>query len=221
MIDKVLAILAPHHCCGCQKIGTLLCNDCKYDIIYEPYSRCLSCSKPSNKSGICSECRVAYSQGWCIGERTGVLEQLVNDYKFMRVKAASGTLSELMLEILPDMPTNTVIVPVPTISKHIRQRGYDHTYLIAKEVARRRSISFAQPLVRLTTAAQRGATRSERINQAKLAFGVDGIIQPDATYLLIDDVMTTGATLNYAAKALKAAGASEVWVAIIARSPLD
>jgi len=221
MIDKLLSILAPHYCCGCQKVGSLLCNNCKYNIVSEPYSRCLSCLQPAGTNGICQQCDISYSRGWCVGERSGVLERLINDYKFMRVKVAYGTLAGLLLKTLPDLPKNTIIVPIPTVARHIRQRGYDHTLLIAREIAHRRGHTLAQPLVRLTTATQRSSKRSERIKQAKQAFDVVGTIQPGVPYLLIDDVVTTGATVAYAAKKLQAAGATDVWVAIVARSPLD
>ena len=76
-------------------------------------------------------------------------------------------------------------------------------------------------LQRCTSTVQRGASRSERINQARLAFRGAENTNGDVPYLLVDDIVTTGATLYFAAKTLKSAGANTVWVATIARQPLD
>lgn len=221
MIDKLLSNVAPHICCGCENIGTLLCNNCKYNIVSEPYNHCLGCGRPAGLQGICSNCRLPYSRAWCVGERSGAIEALINDYKFNRAKAGYRSLVDLLLEILPDLPDNMVVVPIPTIPTHIRQRGYDHTLLIAREVARQRNLEIKQLLTRQTSATQRGAHRAERIKQAKQAFALSGDVQSGVPYLIVDDVLTTGATLTYAAKKLREAGATDVWAAIIARSPLD
>jgi predicted amidophosphoribosyltransferase len=76
-------------------------------------------------------------------------------------------------------------------------------------------------LERVTSTKQRQATKTQRIEQAKAAFAVKIAIDPDVPYLLIDDVVTTGATMQYAAQQLKDNGAREIWVAAIARQPLD
>ena len=53
-------------------------------------------------------------------------QKIIDDYKFNRVQAAAGLLSEFLDEALPELPSDAVIVPIPTISKNIRRRGFDH-----------------------------------------------------------------------------------------------
>lgn len=219
MIDDLLSLVAPHHCCGCGQIGTVLCNNCKYNIISEQNPICLVCGRPTKQSWLCSDCVVPYERAWAVGERFGVLQRLIGIYKFERVKTAYLSLSELLSEILPDLPANTVIVPVPTVSGHIRERGYDHMLLIAKGIAKTKELKYQQLLYRKTTTKQRQANASQRLSQAKQAFGIDGAVDPATPYLVIDDVVTTGATIKYATMALKKAGAKHIWVAIIARQP--
>lgn len=221
MIDILLSRIAPHLCCGCGKTGTLLCDDCKYDIISETSSLCVSCGIGTNSKGICQRCDVKYSRAWCVGERSGVLQRLIGDFKFQNMHAAHKPLSLLLLETLDQLPPNTTVVPIPTVPSHIRERGYDHTLLLARQVASRRHIRLQQVLIRNNSTKQRGATRSQRIAQAKSAFKVTGKIDASVPYLLLDDVVTTGATIKYAAEALHQAGATEIWVAVIARQPLD
>jgi predicted amidophosphoribosyltransferase len=119
------------------------------------------------------------------------------------------------------LPRNCIIVPVPTVAAHIRQRGYDHTLLIAKKLAKLQGLPLRRPLYRVTSSKQRGENRENHRVQASKAFAARGVLDPEAIYLLIDDVITTGATLRYAAKALADAGAREIWAGIIARQPLD
>lgn len=217
MIDMALSFIAPHPCCGCGKLQGLLCEDCKYDIISETFSGCIGCGRPVGVSRVCGRCRTPYSRTWCVGERSGILEEIINQYKFERAQEAHKIMADLLVTVLPELPENVIIVPVPTIATHIRQRGYDHTLLLAKALGRRvRRPVAASSLVRITQTKQREASRSVRIAQAKRAFRAKGI-NTSACYLLIDDVVTTGATVKYAAKALKDAGAQDVWVAAIAR----
>jgi ComF family protein len=132
------------------------------------------------------------------------------------MRSGYKSLGDLLLFVLPDLPKDTVIVPVPTISSHVRERGYDHMLLIAKYIAKSRRLECRQLLRRVTNTKQRQSSARQRKAQAKAAFAADAITNCNRPYLLIDDVMTTGATIKYAARALKKAGARNVWVAVIA-----
>ena len=221
MIDTLLSKVAPHLCCGCGKTGTILCDNCKYDINSDVYTQCLACRGPADETGVCHHCMMPYTRAWCVGERSGVLQRLVGDFKFQNIYAAYIPLAQLLDERISELPPNTIIVPIPTVGAHIRERGYDHTYLIAKWIAKRRGLKMQPLLIRVTSTKQRDAGRQQRIEQAKVAFGTSGAINKDAYYLVIDDVVTTGATMQYAAETLRQAGADRVWVAAIARQTLD
>lgn len=222
MIDELLQIVAPHHCSGCGKTGTLLCQNCKYDIISDPFSLCIACGIVlTGQSGICGGCRVPYSRAWCVGARQEALEHLIDTYKFANARSAFKSLAELLDTHLPELPDTVRIVPIPTVASHIRQRGYDHMALIATQFARQRGVGVDPVLSRVTNTRQRSASRRERNKQAKAAFVCTTQLDKNTPYLLIDDVVTTGATLKYAAKALRDQGAQTVWVASISRQTLD
>ncbi len=217
MIDNFLSFVAPHYCCGCGNAGALLCDNCKYNIVYEFKNVCLACGKPCGTTGLCNTCRVPYARAWCVGQRRDVLQRLVGLYKFERARSAYRTLGDLLLQTIPEFPSDTIIIPVPTARSHVWERGYDHTVLLARYVAKCRNLRFEQLLTRATSTTQRHASASERNRQAKAAFAVKGEIIKNTPYVLVDDVMTTGATIKYASQALLDAGASQVWVAIVAR----
>ncbi|MDB5186542.1 MAG: putative amidophosphoribosyltransferase [Candidatus Saccharibacteria bacterium] len=221
MIDTLLSYIAPHLCCGCGKIGALLCDDCKYNINNDASVLCIACGIGASDTGICKTCDVAYTRAWCVGERSGVLQRLIGDYKFQNMYAAYRPLALLLIEHIDQLPSTTVVVPIPTVASHVRERGYDHTLLLAKQVAKHRDIRLRQVITRTNSSRQRGASGVQRVAQAKVAFKVTGKINPAVPYLLIDDVVTTGATIKYAAEALRAAGATQIWVAVIARQLLD
>lgn len=216
MIDYLLGVLAPHHCYGCGKTGCVLCENCIFDIKNEPFERCLVCLAPSLR-GLCQKHRLPYTRAWCVAEREGVLRKVVDDYKFMRVWAAHPTLARLLDETIGVLPEGTIITAVPSIPAHIRQRGYDHAALLARQLAQRREAFYQPVLQRREMTVQRGASRAVRREQAKRAFAISGNVEKDRPYLIIDDVCTTGATVRYAAQALREAGASEVWVAVLVR----
>lgn len=221
MFDHLLAPIAPHLCCGCSKIGSLLCDNCNYNISSEPFERCVSCGSLAGLRGLCESCHLPYSRAWCVGERSGELRRLIDTFKFERVRGAHSPLAKLLSRRIGQLPEDTVLVPIPTIAPHIRQRGYDHALLLAKAVANYQGVPLSKVLCRKSVTRQRGATRVERIAQAEQAFSVRGAMRQDRVYVIIDDIITTGATVKQAAQALREAGAGDVWVAALAWQPLD
>lgn len=220
MIDKMLSVVAPHLCSGCGKIGSPLCDHCKYDIIEKPFLGCIVCGSPTTV-GVCQRHHISYQRAWIVGERKTVSQRLIGNYKFQNMKAAAKTLANLLDECLPDLPTNSVIIPIPTAPAHIRERGYDHLSLIAKYFAFSRGLPIDRLLGRANMATQHHANREKRIEQAQSAFRIVGEVDPTRTYVLVDDVVTTGSTIAEASRLLADAGATVIWVAALARQPLD
>jgi ComF family protein len=219
MLDKALSFIAPHYCCSCDRIGSLLCENCKNYIKDETKIVCLACHRPTFDMWLCKDCKKSYEKGWAVGDREGVLKRLIGLYKFQRAKEAYKILGNLLIDCLPDLPPDTAIVPIPTVPSHVRERGYDHMMLIAKYIANKKSLKLLPILRRKTYTKQRQAGADLRKKQAKLAFGVEGKINSDIPYLILDDVVTTGSTIEYAAKTLKRAGAKRVWAAVVAKQP--
>ncbi len=221
MIDWALSFTAPHHCCGCGIIGTILCDNCKYDIVSESFIGCFVCGGPAplNES-TCGDCNVPYDRAWCVGERSDTLKLLIDTFKFARTRSAYKQLADLLDETVPSLPADTIIVPIPTIPSHIRQRGYDHMLLIARALASKRNLRYEPYLQRASITSQRGAGRSQRASQAASAFTAAPLRNVHVPYLILDDVITTGATFEHAARTLRDAGAENIWAAAIARQPI-
>jgi ComF family protein len=220
MIERLLSVVAPHLCSHCGHIGVPFCENCKKNIIAQEFSVCVLCGR-ANPEGICTHHKADFNQAWVVGFRDGALQRLIGNFKFRNMKAASVELADLMHRRLPTLPADAVLVPIPTTPAHIRERGYDHMLLIARQLARLRRVPVMQVLVRGNTLTQHRANRRQRIKQVKTAFSVRGPLSPDLTYIILDDVVTTGSTIVQAATLLRGAGATKVWVAVTSRQPLD
>lgn len=220
MIDLILRYIAPHHCYGCGSTDCVLCIDCKNYITYESSSSCIACFKNiALASGLCVSCKTFYDRAWYIGEYNGSLKDAIWAYKFNYCKQAYKDFVDLLDSSLPLLPGDIIVTAVPTAPSHIRQRGYDHIELIAKQFAKTRGLKYSRTLHRNGTFRQREANYRLRHKQAKIAYSPK-FVQPKR-YLLIDDVVTTGATINCASKVLLDSGANQVWVAALARQTLD
>jgi ComF family protein len=221
MFDSLISIIAPHLCYECGKIGSILCDNCKYNITMENFESCLICGSLTGLLGACNTCATPYKRAWCVGERSGSLQKIIDSYKFYNNYDAHHILGDLLRARMGILPGTCNIVPVPTVPSHIRQRGYDHAALLAKHIARRSGCTYAPVLKRKTTTVQRGKNKLERQKQAARAFTARASLDSSKIYLIVDDVVTTGATLLSCTRALQEAGATEIWVAAIARQPLD
>ena len=219
-LPNLLDLIAPHSCRGCGKVGHALCNRCKNNIIKNRQNLCPICRKP-NPTGKCQTCQNS-QQFYIVDYRNTLIGELIHDYKYNSVRALARPLAEILHEILPELPPNTTIIPLPTINRHIRERGFDHTALIAKHLAKIRHIHHSPILVRANNSVQVGSSKSVRLSQAKSAYEINPkqTIDPASTYLLLDDIWTTGASMQAAVKKLQQAGASKIIVAILGLSQI-
>ena len=142
-------------------------------------------------------------------------KDLVNALKFKSMRQASTPIARIMAEQLPYFDRVTLIVPLPTAPKRVRQRGFDHTGYIAREISKITNLKYLKILRKTDNRRQVGATRKQRLIQAKESYTV---IKPKDVrgrdILLVDDVATTGASLGAAVRALKDAGAKSVRAAV-------
>lgn len=179
---------------------------------------CVLCGDLLENGNLCKKHNLPCDMIWCFSRRTGVVAKIIDDYKFNRVQAAAGLLSEFLDEALPELSPDTVIVPIPTISNNIRRRGFDHIRKIAIKLSRRRKIECRSLLRRRNNVTQHFTKSSaQRKRQAKEFFEIAGKIDKNKRYIIIDDIFTTGSTVLAAAECLKKNGVKHVDIAVIAR----
>ena len=145
-----------------------------------------------------------------VGERGGALKDLISAYKYQSVRAASFELADLLSSVING---EFILVPLPTIRKHVRERGFDHIGLICRKT----SFPVRSVLRRQKDYVQVGSSVEKRRLQARDAYAAEGV-SVNARYLLVDDVWTTGSSMMAACEAMREAGAKNLAIAVIARS---
>ena len=147
------------------------------------------------------------------------LDRLVPRFKFHRDLAAGRLMADLMAGALMSAPRPDALVPVPLHARRIRQRGYDQALELAKPLARALSLPLLDDVLHRhkTTTAQSRLDADARQRNLRDAFAVAPGAKLPAHVVLLDDVMTTGATLHAAARALRKAGVRRVDAWICAR----
>jgi predicted amidophosphoribosyltransferase len=218
----LLSVVAPPACpaCGAALSGVhdALCAACARDLPWLGADTCPRCALPRP----CAPCPArasAWTCAWAPFAHEGPARALVMALKFRRRLAAADLLAAPLAAGGAALLDGAAIVPVPADPARRRQRGFDHTLLIARAVARRSGRPVVACLERPAARRQLGAGRL-----ARLAAGWDAPPRahgpvPDVAVLL-DDVHTTGATLDACARALRAAGAQTVRAVTATRSTI-
>jgi ComF family protein len=149
------------------------------------------------------------------------VDRLLLRFKFHRDLATGGLLAQLMAQAMATVPRPDALVPVPLHYARLRQRGYDQALELARPLARALGLPLLTGALRRirATAAQSQLDASQRRRNLKDAFAVPAGTALPAHVVLVDDVMTTGATLHAAALTLRRAGVQRVDAWVCARVP--
>ncbi|MBN1366819.1 MAG: ComF family protein [Dehalococcoidales bacterium] len=219
-----LDFIFPRYCVGCGREGEFLCFTClrTANRVMPPISP--KCGRPQPSGVLCSDC-INWSSG-IDGIRSpfrfeGVIREAIHQLKYRNLRALSPTLAEFLYEHLINYPLPAdVIVPVPLHPKRLRERGYNQSLLLARELGKLTGLPLVENSLirqRHTVPQARTASVSQRQQNISGAFICRNQELTDYKILLIDDVSTSGNTLDTCAKAMKAAGAISVWGLTVAR----
>lgn len=179
-------------------------------------------SRPLDENGLCGLCRRGlngFDRAYSYGSYEGVLRQLIHLFKYSGIHTLSRPLGARLVLALPFGRRFDVVVPVPLHWRRRWQRGFNQSELLGNELARRLSVPLSRALTRRrATGAQAGLSHAARRTNVGGAFGVrDEDAIRDKRVLLVDDVLTTGATAAACARILKRAGARQVALITLAR----
>lgn len=220
MLETLFSQFSPHYCLSCGEIGRQICDDCFFNIELQPREACFRCH--GFLTGLqCPVCPDLQSVTQVVvAEREDVIGRLVDEYKFHCTRESSLVIARFLDSAVPYFPPDSILVPLPTSAKHVRQRGFDHTRDIVREFAALRQLKYAQLLIRQHNLPQFGADFHERHARAHNAFGLAvEHIDPDKTYIVCDDIITTGASMSAATAKLKEAGATKIVALALLQQP--
>jgi len=224
MLTKLLDWLYPPTCIACRTLIALneaqprdmrLCSKCQ--TLFEPIKPpiCNTCGIPTERDvARCVSCfgkTFFFTSGRAVFVYDDLMRDLLHDLKFRRKKQIAQSLGKLWATHMKDMP-DAILVPLPLHPKKERERGFNQAQILAQQLSARLNIPMENALERVVdTPPQSGLHPRMRMENVSGAFGIaPGANVHGKNYIIIDDIYTTGASLNECAKVLQAAGASDV-----------
>lgn len=229
LTEAFLSLLfpGPISCASCgsklKPNDKYVCATCLAQIIPVSEPTCKRCGRPLSYPGFCRECSLRdryFVRAWSAAIYRGALRKCLHRFKYDHGSYLAPFLAALIAKRLlqvDGLPTDPLIVPVPLDPKRLRDRGFNQAEILANEVAGLYGWQLGKKVLRRkrTTLPQAGLNAKERWANVSGAFVAEvGLVGKEI--LLIDDIYTTGATVEAASQALIEAGADAVYVATVA-----
>jgi len=234
----ILDTLFPISCLGCQKESFWLCSDCFSQIKILDFQLCPVCEKNiTEKGALCPDCKISGKSSLdsiiaAVSYENPVVKKMIYNLKYRFIPDSSVPLSELMTKALlrNDLPIPDLIVPVPLHPRRLRWRGFNQSRLLAENISKNLAPLFEIGVMDILKRNKNNKAQMKIKNYRERLRNIQDIFSFDARFsrsilkskeiLLIDDIATTGATLQECAKILKENGAKKVYGAVIARQAI-
>ncbi len=220
----ILDIFFPKFCVQCRKAGDYICTDCFAGISFTTEHICLVCNKYAIGGVTHPLCKKTYSidGGMASVAYKGVVKKLVYQFKYRPyLSDLHDHITDLFYEGIIQheqfnsiLQTESILVPIPLHRSKQRERGYNHAELLSKNLGKRLGLPTKTLLKRKKkTQIQANLKREERLENMKDAFEIvnEQKMADVKQVILVDDIITTGATMLEAAKVLKKEGIEHVW----------
>ncbi len=222
---RLLDLLFPVRCAGCGRAGELLCPACRAQVQPVPQPVCIRCGRPLAVQGRCDGCAAGQFHVSAIRSAAvyaDPLSQVIHRFKYEGRPELHEPLGQMLAGYWRDRSaTVDLVAAVPLHENRLRERGFNQSDLLAAVLCREVRLPLLQPGVlrrERDTAQQMLLGPAERRTNVQDAFRWRGPHLAGSKVLLIDDVATTGSTLEACAEALLAAGANKVWALTVARA---
>jgi ComF family protein len=237
LMRRALRFLLPADCAACHAPLSVdpiphFCSDCWSAIVPPSRAACARCDRPfvsplatayspHHLCHSCAERPPAYTKAWTLYPYRPPLQDAICLFKYRGKVALATPLAGLMIDRLPPLESIDLAMPVPLHVERLREREFNQALLLADRIGRYLGVPVScSDLIRTAPApAQTTLSRKDRLRNLRGAFAVP---RPESIagkrILLIDDVFTTGATVNECAKTLRKAGSGDVFVLTLGRT---
>lgn len=216
----VLDVVYPKRCAQCRERGHWVCEECLANVSLFSPPLCAGCGVPANLLQCrCDEMAPGLSGVRSVGPYDGWLRESVLNFKYYDEWARVEQLAECLARVVADLAPAGGLVPVPLHPSRLRSRGYNQSALLANAVSERLGIPIVEAVQRIrATDQQARLSGAQRVVNVEGAFAVTPGFDPAGMDLiLVDDVITTGSTINACARVLVAGGAASVRAVTLAR----
>ncbi len=221
-------VLFPPRCAGCGTFGTLFCSSCRARVQPLRPPLCSRCGQPLTAGSLCRACKrgkfVHLDMARAATLYAPPMRAAIHHFKYRRNIHLAPVLARFMLaRVRRDVLDDAMLLPVPLHPEREKMRGFNQAALLARHLGTVLRLPLAEGVLERSRPTRPQVTLSlpERMENMRGAFRV---LAPERVrgraFLLIDDVMTTGSTLEACAQALKDAGARRVWAYVLSRAAL-
>lgn len=224
-IKQLLNLFFPKQCINCNKEGSFLCEDCLSLIEINSFQYCL-CEK-LEKNNKCENCKNKYLDKVfsATSFKNKIIKRAIHKLKYSYIKELSVPLAYLIIRHLQvidcQIDNDFFLAPIPLSDKKRRTRGFNQSEEIAKIISEVTGLPLLNCIKKTKeTKSQTEMTRNQRQENVKNVFSINGNVE-NKNIILIDDVYTTGATMEEVARELKEAKANIVWGITVARETVD
>ena len=222
--EALLDLFFPPRCPGCGRVGSTFCDACQARIEPPPAPACIRCGHPAEADDLCPTCRETPSHLDRIASSAifaHPLRDAIHDLKYNDGRSLARPLGARMAASWQQGGfTADLIMPVPLHAARLAERGYNQAALLARVLSQSVGVPIDETaIVRQKATLQQAMLKAvERKENVKDAFAARRSDLTGKNIALIDDVCTTGSTLEACAQALRAAGAASVWAFTLARA---
>lgn len=225
---KAVDLLYPPLCAGCGKPNHRFCSDCLQGVKIIDFPFCAFCGKQTNDDQpVCAECghvpvHFTAAAAWAV--YGGTLREAIHSLKYKNDMGLGDFFAQYLIEILSEKDWSfDLIIPVPLSAQRKKERTYNQSALLSRPIARYFQLEHSMNALKRTkdTGTQVKRNRAERDLSLKDAFSGNPAKLKGRSVLLVDDIITTGATINHCSEALLQAGAVRVYAVSLAKTFRD
>jgi ComF family protein len=224
ILKTILDFIFPIECINCEQENDFLCSTCFDKIEPRELMQCPLCNKQQINDKLCTGCKSGSALDEiiiCANYDNEILQNVIHYFKYKNIRDMQTALGQIMINKLSTLPNDLIIIPTPLHRRRKLERGFNQSALLANMIGEHFNLPVVNNVLWRKKNIQHQAelNKKQRLKNIANCFGIKNTkLIKNKNILLIDDVITTGATLNEQARLLKKNNARCIWALVIAKN---